>query len=501
VKTQSLENRNFADDPMAFGIRHRMSVAMHLFVGLSLFAGTQVHGADGTIYYNRTSNPSLLQTVRAIRADGTNDRPIPIALPFAAHPTVSRDGRHLLVTSADPILFNQMISQNVYRVDLATGATTPISHFVDTLSDGITTYINRFDEPDFDTYSYYTSHLPNYKAFSPTGDRVAVLSLTSVSGKQPGGVRLPATQSPLLEGYPVQQTSPLGEFLFAGSERTAVNQTGDGVDWHPTLNQLVCAIRQDIPSSGNLGPGQTEGTVVTVFNASGLNPYVRNLTAPTGSLYNDFNNFYSISETSQDYAPAISRDGSRVAYVRNTLVSDSRVGLPGAFVLTRSSLRVINYDGSGDHELLSFGPGAWLTKLAWSPDDTEIAFDLAPQLVVNGLKLQMGDALQSEIGIVRLSDQSVRLLAAAPASFPTWSPLSSTPETIQLPDVRISRTGNRVDLELSKLVIGRPYDVQSSTNLVQWATPQTFTATTATRTVSITTLPQTTKEFYRIRAR
>lgn len=206
-------------------------------------------------------------------------------------------------------------------------------------------------------------------------------------------------------------------------------------------------------------------------------------------------------EAEQDYAPAISWDGNKVAYVRNTLHSDSRVGLPGAVALASSSIRVINYDGSGDQELLTFGPGAWITKLAWSPDGTEIAFDLAPQLVVDGLELQMGDPLQSEIGIVRVSDQSVRLLAAAPVSFPTWSPLNPTPEAIQLPDVRISRTGNRVDLELSKLVIGRQFDVQSSTDLIHWATPQTFTATTATRTVSITTPPQTTAEFYRIGVR
>jgi len=120
----------------------------------SFIAVQLLHGADGTIYYNRPSNPTQIPAVRAIRANGSNDRPIPIVLPFAAHPVVSRDGRQLLVTSADPILYNQMISQNVFRIDLATGVKSPISHYVDTLSNGTITYINRFDEPDFDTYSY-----------------------------------------------------------------------------------------------------------------------------------------------------------------------------------------------------------------------------------------------------------------------------------------------------------------------------------------------------------
>jgi hypothetical protein len=428
-----------------------------------------------------------------IRADGSNDHPVPIALPFAAHPTVSRDGRHLLVTTADPVL-TPMLSQNVFSVDLATGAGTRITHYVDTLSDGITTFTNVLDEPDFETYSYYTTHLPIYKAFSPTGDRVAILDLAAVSGRPPGGVRLPAIQAPVLEVYPVQQTFPIGEFLFAGAERTGLNQAGDGVDWHPTTNQLLGTFRQDIPTTGNLGPGMTEGTVIKIYRESGLNPFVTNLTAPNGTEYVDFINFFIVSSTAQDYAPAISRDGRKVAYVRNTLVSDSRTGL--GFVLTNCSIRIINYDGSGDQELLSFGPGRWVTKLAWSPDDTEIAFDLAPQLIVNGLKLQMGDIASSEIKIVRVSDKSVRLLVPAPAAFPSWSPLNSTP---QRPQIRLTRTGNQFELDLLNLVIGRQIEIESTTNLVQWTTSQSFVATALTQKLPITPPPQSRATFFRIR--
>ena len=501
MKTQFPLHRVSADAQSATGIGLRTLVSVPALIAASLIGTSIVHGADGTIYYNRVSNPSQIPTVRAIRANGTNDRPISIGLPFAANPVVSRDGSQLLVTSADPILYNQMISQNVFRVNLATGATSPISHYVDTLTNGTITYINRFDDPDFDTYSYYGSNLPNYKAFSPSGSHVAVMNLKSVSGKPPGGSWLPPTQSPWLEVFPVQQVNTLGEFLFAGAERTGLNQTGDGVDWHPTLNQLVGAVRQDIPATTNIGPGQTEGTVIKVFNATGSNPFVRNITAPVGTRFYDFVNFaYSTSTNPQDYAAAISWDGSKVAYIRNTLSSDTRIEF-GAFLLTGSSLRVINYDGTGDQELLSFGPGIWITKLAWSPDGTEIAFDHAPQLISNGLRLQMADATNSEVRIVRLSDQSVRTLATAPASFPTWSPLTAEPVANQVPVVQISRTGNRVDLLLTGLVIGNLFDVESSSNLAQWTTVETFTASAATRTVSITPPAQTTKEFYRIKAR
>ena len=464
----------------------------------SLLGWGKAHGATGTIYFNRTTAASPIPTVRAIRADGSNEGPVPIALPSAAHPTVSRDGRYLLVTAVDPVL-TVMISQNVFSVDLATGAATQITHYVDTLSDGITTFTNQFNEPDFDTYSYYTSHLPNYKAFSPLADRVAILNLASVSGKQPRGVRLPPTQSPVLEVYPVQQTFPLGDRLFSGAERTGVNQAGDGIDWHPTRSELIGAFRADIPSFGNLGEGMTEGTVIMVFATSGVTPFVRKLTAPTGKSYLDFDTFLVLGETEQDYAPAISRDGSKVAYVRNTLVSDSRVGL--GFWLAKCSIRIINYDGSGDREILSFGNDLWVTKLAWSPDDAEIAFDIAPRLVVDGLELQMGDVKRSEIRIVRMSDGAVRLLAPAPAAFPSWSPLNAGPEANVPPGFRAIRTGNQIELELWNLVNGRQVEVESTLDLVRWTPSRTFAAPGATHKVAITPTPQVRAEFFRIRMR
>ena len=471
---------------------------MRILAGCSLLACVQIHGATGTIYYNHTANASPLPTVRAIGADGSNDRFVPISLASAAHPTVSRDGRFLLVTSVDPVL-TVMLSQNVFSVDLASGAATQITHYVDTLSDGVTTFTNLNNEPDFDTYSYYTSHLPNYKAFSPAADKVVILNLAYVSGKQPGGVRLPATPSPVLEVYPVQQTFPLGDRLFSGAERTGVNQAGDGVDWHPSRSELIGAFRSDIPSFGNLGESMTEGTVVMVFAASGVNPFIRKLTAPTGRSYLDFDTFVVVGETEQDFAPVISRDGGKVAYVRNTLVADSRVGL--GFTLAKCSIRIINYDGSGDREILSIGNGLWVTKLAWSPDDTEIAFDVAPRLIVNGLELQAGDALRSEIHVVRVDDRSLRLLAPAPAAFPSWSPLNSDPTAAKTPEVRATLAGKQIDLELGNLVIGRQIEVESTVDLVRWTSAQSFPAPAAAHKISITPSPQSPAQFFRIRMR
>ena len=450
-------------------------------------------GATGTIFYNSSTNLPA-KVVRAVSANGGTNREIPLSVPSPALPVVSRDGRALLVTSGGP-LASVMLSQNIFRFDLATGTATTITHYRDTLSDGVTTYTNGMGGSNFNTYSYYTTHLPNYKAFSPSGDRVAVLDLSAVSGRQPGGLRLAAVQSPVLEVYPVQQAFPIGNWLTTGLERTGVNQAGDGLDWHPTQEELVGPFRTNIPLTSNIGGGQAEGTALHVYATSGASPHLRPLSAPTARAYYDFTSFYILNETEQDYAPAISRDGSKVAYVRNTLASDTRLG--GNFRLIRCAIRIINYDGTGDRELVAFGNNLWITKLAWSPDDTEIAFDIAPRQVINGLELQLGDFAQSEIYVVRVSDVAIRFLVAAPAAYPSWSPLSF--ETG--PKMRVMRAGNQINLQFSDLVIGREYEIEATTNLVHWTAIQTNSALTATQNVSIPLSGAAQARFFRARLR
>ncbi len=464
--------------------------AMRTFLALCFLPILDLSAATGTIFYN---SGSPAKSVRAIGADGSNNREIPLSVPSPALPTVSRDGRALLVTSGGP-LASVMLSQNVFHIDLATGVTTPISHYVDTTSDGITTFTNHLGEPDFSTYSYYTTHLPNHKALSPSGDRVALLDLSAVSGKEPGGVRLAAVQAPVLEVFPVQQTFPIGNRLITGAERTGVNQAGDGLDWHPAREELIGAFRADIPSFGNLGEGKTEGTVVMVFATSGASPFLRKLTQPTGRSYYDFNSFYIQSETEQDYAPAFSRDGTKVAYVRNTLAADTRID--AGIHLAKCAIRIINYDGTGDRELVSFANQLWITKLAWSPDDTEIAFDLAPRLVLNGLELQMGDPSLSEIHIARVSDAAIRLLVSAPAAYPSWSPADSVSAPARM---HATRTGNQIDLELTNLANGQQVDLETTSDLVRWTQAQTITASGAAAKLSVPLSGANRSEFFRVR--
>lgn len=111
-------------------ITHHAHAAKQFVAALLLFANVPLFGATGTIFYNGSTDASP-KTLRSISADGSNNREIPLSIPFPALPQVSRDGRSLLVTSGGP-LASVMLSQNVFRIDLATGAIAPITHYVDT---------------------------------------------------------------------------------------------------------------------------------------------------------------------------------------------------------------------------------------------------------------------------------------------------------------------------------------------------------------------------------
>ena len=177
-----------------------------------------------------------------------------------------------------------------------------------------------------------------------------------------------------------------------------------------------------------------QGTRLAIFNALnfGGETLIRKLTQPVGqrTAYFDAGGNPVISAQAQhDYAPSISPDGTQVAYVRHTLRTDTRFDGAGIAPLPAiCSIRVINYDGTGDREVLTLAEGLWITKVAWAPNASQIAFDLAPQAVLNGWNSLLGNIPLSEIHVVNANGTNPRRLAAAPAAYPTWSPLPPGPE-------------------------------------------------------------------------
>ena len=480
-------------------------------VTAALFAAVMapLDGADGVVFYQRIPSATAPITLGRVNADGSDIQPFAVNLPSVFNPTVSRNGRLMLVTSPDPGRPFKL-SRNVYVIDLLTGATGRATSYEDEVELGGVRF--RRDLAQLfgnNTISSYKINFPNYKAFSPDGTRVVVMNLFKSGvitlGTQFGvnDVQASSGRFPIVDVYNVSDALPAGPYVFLGAqERDGFNQGGDGVDWHPVLNEVVAAVASDVPAVGTGGRTSMEGTVLAVFSTVSISPFIRKLTNPVGQIDAFFNVSPPVSTAAgpHDYAPAISPDGTRVAFVRHILRQDSRFDGAGIAPLPAlCSIHIIDYNGANDREILRLNEGLWITQLAWAPDGSEIAFDLAPQSVVNGFNSQSGDAARAEINVVGANGANPRLLVGAPASFPTWSPFGFTTGPTPVPTVRIRIQGQDLVFELGNLVPGRIIAIERTTDLQNWA--QEFTQVVTSPQQSLLVSPPTGNStgFYRIR--
>lgn len=471
---------------------------------LVLAPATELAGANGTIFYNRITSATSPVLLRRIDGDGTADQGVPVALPSTLNPVVSRDGQRLLVTSGDPGRPFKM-SANVYVIDFRTGAITRATTYQDeVVVDGV------LFNPDLgqltgNRISSYKVHFPYHKAFSPEGSRVVVMNLAKLGSTtlafNPEDVQASSGRFPVTDVFNLADALPAGPYVYLSpQERDGFNQGGDGVDWHPALNEVVATVASDIPVVGTAGRTSMEGTVLAVFSTASISPFIRKLANPVGQADALVTPTQIILTTvgAHDYAPAISPDGTRVAYVRHLLRQDSRFDGAGIAPLPAiCSIRVIRYDGTGDREVLRLAEGLWVSKLAWSPTGSQIAFDLAPQVVLNGWNSLLGDVTRSTIVVVNEDGSNPATLVAAPASYPSWG--LGPPVPLARPTLQFRRSGDTFELRVQDLVPGAAFNVEGATTLSNWESLGTFTAGGTTHLITITPDPNAKAAIYRVR--
>ena len=480
----------------------RWILALGLLVHATVTAVSPLEAANGTLFYNRIPTATSPAFLRRIDGDGTADQAIPINLPSALNPTPSRDGRRLLVTSPDPARPFQM-SQNVFVIDFVTGTLGRATTYQDeSVVDGVLFRSDLAQRLGDNRISSYKLHNPIHKAFSPEGGRVVVMNVFK-SGIvfNPADVQSASGRFPIVDVFNLGNAAPAGPYVFLSpQERDGFNQGGDGVDWHPALNEVVATVASDIPAVGTGGRTSLEGTVLAVFSTASISPFIRKLTNPVGQAdaFFDISTLIATTVTPHDYAPTVSPDGTRVAYVRHFLRQDTRFDGAGIAPLPSiCSIRVINYNGTGDREVLRLNEGLWVSRVTWSPDGSQIAFDTAPQAVLNGWNSLLGDVTRSSISVVNADGTNPRALVAAPASYPSWAPgLSVATPT---PVLSITSDGSQFTLRIDQLVPGTPFSVDGATRLAGWGSLGTFTAAGVTHFITITPDAGTPVAFYRIR--
>ncbi len=409
-------------------------------------------GPASTILYNNYdfSTGQPLVQLSVVNADGTGNVRIPVNLLEPGYPAISLDGKLVALTAADPKKAFTL-SRDVFLLNLATAQLSQLTSFPniwdsnETNAGGIAI-----------TGGGYT--LPWFKAFSPDAQHLAIsadvvseasLTLTnSVESLFGYDVTGSSVTLPTLWIYSLDGTTPPITVAQAGD--AADIHAGDGVDWAPNGNLLVWPKDTTVIYGGVYGGSPGPVTALYIMNpvSDAINTgQARQVTFPQGQggILSDFSGTYIAWET--DYAPAFSPDSQRIAYVRaDSVKSSTSLGY-----VSQDSLRIVGVDGANDSAVMQFNVGQYVTHVTWSPDGTQLVFDLGQQIVgPGGLPYLLADPSTDALYVMNVDGTGLRQLRPPPSTWPVWTAaLASATSNPPAPALDILMSPNRNTITLS----------------------------------------------------
>lgn len=379
-------------------------------------ACAQVLPAQAILYegYNDAAG-QLVEQLGALNPDGTGDHAVAVNLPETGYPTWSRDGRLLALSSVNPATpFS--ISRNVFVVDLQTAQITQVTSFADTVNGG---------GGGGGSAVVSACVLPWFKAFSPDRTRLAVagvvftginVSATNNNPNAPYDLYSGFQGTPALQVYNLDGTP--GPLVHADSSGSDTIHGGDGVDWSPTQNLLVYPADTTVPVN-NYGqilqiPVTALVLMAPVNDAIGSGQ-ASQLTFPQASANQTWSGPVTTYET--DYQPAFSPDGKQVAYLRaENVMAGTSPELPTI------TLRLVNVDGSNDHQIGAFQQGTYCSHVSWSPDGAKLVFDAGQEVVSGGIPMPFANPTTTSLLIANADGSAVTPLRQPAAAWPAWYP-------------------------------------------------------------------------------
>jgi hypothetical protein len=355
------------------------------FFSASLFYSSPLSGQ--TLIHNRlVSTPSgvvegLFEVTGGVAVQ------IPTGLTNNTFPSVSQDGRYILISAADPLFPNDP-SGDVFVFDRANGQTQKvIDHDTETALNGSIFF-----------------RTPLYSALSPNNELIAMATQEATS---PGGTRRVLSVYRASDGFPLGNAAE-GEVSSPTAPPSVLFRPEfHGVSWSPDGRFFASPAFVNTITNASI-PLLSGGIVLY-----GIDPVsqrfgkLHEVTHPQAIVIGP----NIIAETHA--LPVFSPDGQRLAFFSITYPDPFLAGPATAELFT------VNVDGTNRRSVLRFEPGQFPGGLSWTPDGSELVFSIMQQVQQPGLPRfpAQGDTSTAVLGFINANGGTPGGIPGAPFGF------------------------------------------------------------------------------------